>query len=197
MQERNSRRGVGRKLISADRTFERLINGQPIFGLKAPSSSSPVPFLLSAVQLFFAFYRRVLYIDRRSRRRVMTYEGIERGEMTTRAYAQLTRFWVNISVGIYTSKLDSRDSPWLMALLQALLTTCPPSPTLTTFGKPRVAGFRRSSCMILFIAFWKCEKNLFFYQRFLETQDYHELYPYAHQRIWLFKNNSSYVTNMR
>lgn len=27
-----------------------------------------------------------------------------------------------------------------MALLQALLTTCPPSPTLTTFGKPRVAG---------------------------------------------------------
>jgi len=33
-----------------------------------------------------------------------------------------------------------RDSPWLMALLQALLTTCPPpSPTLTTFGK-HVAG---------------------------------------------------------
>lgn len=27
-----------------------------------------------------------------------------------------------------------------MALLQALLTTCPPSPTLTTFGKPRAAG---------------------------------------------------------
>lgn len=41
-----------------------------------------------------------------------------------------------------------------MALLQALLTTCPPSPALTTFGKPRVAG-KSSSYTILFRRFLK------------------------------------------
>lgn len=62
----SAKKGAGGKLISADRNLRRLINGQPIFGLRAPSLLLP-----SAAALFFSpslFIARVLYIDHRRRR---------------------------------------------------------------------------------------------------------------------------------
>lgn len=108
-----AKKGAGGKLISADRNLRRLINGQPIFGLRVlfpPHSRRPRSF-------FLAFYHGVLYIDHR-RRRVMAHAGGsgagrgggERGWMTTSVrttYARLGKYLR----GYLHERARLRDSP--------------------------------------------------------------------------------------
>lgn len=68
IEAESAKKGAGGKLISADRNLRRLINGQPIFGLRV------LPLPPAGRAFFLAFYHGVLYIDHR-RRRVMAYDG--------------------------------------------------------------------------------------------------------------------------
>jgi len=102
IQKQNRRRKkAGGKLISADRNLRRLINGQPIFGLRVLSLLPHRPrFFFS---LFIAeFFTLIIVEDAWWRTR-----GALKEDGWWRTYAQLMRVWVNISAAIYTSELDS------------------------------------------------------------------------------------------
>lgn len=134
----------------------------------------------SSFSLFIAEFFTLIVVVEDAWWRTRGLKG-ERWRRVRTTYARLGKYLR----GYLHEQARLRDSPWLMALLQALLTTCPPSPHLDHFWKTSCSRIQAFVTYDFIHRFLKMrEKSREFLQWFLEIQDYHESYSYMHQRIY-------------